>query len=465
MVRLRVQRSVQSPLYSIFREENTRQTCAVAEAKAHAGTCGDDCGDPPRHFWSSLWRGGGGGGGGLARLQTDSSGVLYFPGHNDATAELAREEAEAGPAPACVALIGATGFFSKFLAEQYLNRGISVTVMTRDMEKAKAIFVPLAAGERQRRLEGGKGLVPLAPPECTPRLVDDGASDVAAPPTPPTPSKGDNAPAVARYRYEWQVLRPAGPPRARQVSLEIVAGDFTDPQHVEFATRHATAVYYLAALVSPDTSRHFMDGERTRYGSFLRAFDACRRADALFIALTPLWVHGSWLSPVYWYRRLCTHPPGYTQAVLHRECTLLMRQGAPAPRCYLGLEEGEDEPPMWLYWWRIWRSTELPADEERRGLSPVRFSLIRCADLVYPSLHERLFAAKNNRIDDQLHLTTLDQGSLDARLVANVVVKAVSLCRSVVESRIDLAGGLRGGVDMRDTAAVYDLFTSFRNES
>ena len=94
----------------------------------------------------------------------------------------------------------------------------------------------------------------------------------------------------------------------------------------------------------------------------------------------------------------------------------------------------------------------------------MRFSLFRLSDVVFPSFNERLAAAKNNRVDDGMHVNAIQQGDLDARLLSNVLVKSIALCKSVVQSRIDVGGRLRDGVDMHDASAVFELFEHFRNE-
>lgn len=479
-VRVRVQRACQAPYYSVFREENTRQVDGVYEG--HLGVAAGAAGATAPY----------------PTIQEDDCRLLYFPHRNTVSAQRTRQEAEA-ITPEAVTLVGATGMVGKFVAEQYLRRGVSVTVLARDIEKAKSLFLPIADGEREQRRSASLGYVQLASSAQQPALTT--AEDY-------TDLLRDHRRVL---RYEFQTARttpasgagaaggssgsssstPSSPAAEKgkagdggpRVTLELVEGDVGSASDLEFSMRHASVVYYLASALEeasgpslwadgrPSSSLSWLSpsawgGSSRRFGGFLHAFDACRRVDAHFVALTPLWVHGSRLSPFYWYRRLVSHPRGYCKAVQLQEQTLLSQCGSPSPRCYFGMDELDEKQfgGDWDYWRRIWFSTELPEDFPLLARSPVRFSLFRLSDIVFPSFNERLVAAKNNRVDDGMHLNAIHQGDLDARLLANVVVKSIALCKSVVQSRIDVGGQLRGGIDMRDASAVFDLFEQFRNE-
>lgn len=447
-VRVRVQRTCQAPFYSVFREENTRQADAVYEGRL-----------------------GSAGAGGFPLIQDDGRRLPYFPYRNTAPAQSNVAAAEQ-VSPDAVTLVGATGTVGKFVAEQYLRRGISVTVLARDIEKAKSLFLPIADGEKERNRAAATGHVQLGDAAARPELA--ASMDYR------DPLREDRR--VLRYEFRT-ASRIRSVDGEQRVALELVEGDVASTHDLEFSMRHASVVYYLAAALEeasgpalrpdgrPLTASAWWNpgtwyGSSRRFGGFLHAFDACRRVDAHFVALTPLWVHGSRLSPVYWYRRFVAYPHGYCKAVQLQEQTLLSQHGSPSARCCFGMDELEEQEVGgdWNYWWRIWFSTELPDDFPLRARSPVRFSLFRLSDIVFPSFNERLVAAKNNRVDDDRHVTSIHQGDLDARLLANVLVKAIGLCKSVVESRIDMGGRMRDGTDMHDANAVFDLFEQFRNE-
>ncbi|KPA82099.1 hypothetical protein ABB37_03247 [Leptomonas pyrrhocoris] len=465
-VRVRVQRACQAPFYSVFREENTRQVDNVYEGHLGAASATS----PPT-------------------IQEDDRRLLYFPYHNKASAQRTMQAAD-DVAPETVTLVGATGMMGKFVAEQYLRRGICVTVLARDIEKAKALFLPIADGGRERNRAASMGYVQLLGSAEQPVLT--AAVDY-------TDAQREDR-RVLRYEFRTSHTTPnaetggnntsAAPTtgatsrEGRRVTLELIEGDVASASDLEFSMRHASVVFYLAAALeeaagpslwadgrpsSPSLSwlsPSSWFGSSSRFGGFLRAFDACRRVDAHFVALTPLWVHGSRLSPFYWYRRLVSHPRGYCKAVWLQEQTLLSQWGHPSPRCYFGIDEVDERQfgGDWDYWRRIWFSTELPDDFPLLSRSPVRFSLFRLSDIVFPSFNERVVAAKNNRVDDGMHVNSVGQGDLDARLLSNVLVKSIALCKSVVQSRIDVGGRLRDGVDMHDAGAMFDLFEQFRNE-
>ncbi|GET92166.1 hypothetical protein, conserved [Leishmania tarentolae] len=454
-VRVRVQRACQSPYFSVFREENTRQADAVHEGRS-----------------------GRAGAGSYPAIQDDGLRLLYFPYRNAAPVHGTTAEA-AGVASETVTLVGATGTVGKFLAEQYLRRGVSVTVLARDIEKAKSLFLPIANGQREQNRLASMGYKQLdgatAKRELTASLHyrDFRREDRQV------------------LRYEFRNSRSARGPNVgsanasyeQRMFLELIEGDVGCTQDLEFSMRHASVVFYLAAALEEASdpapqandrlsssavwwSRGLWVGSGQRFGVFLHALDACRRVDAHFIALTPLWVHGSRLSPFYWYRRLVTHPRGYCKAVQMQEQVLLSQSGNPGARCSLGADELEEQQPDgdWRFWWRSRSSTELPDDFPIKPCSPVRFSLFRLSDVVFPSFNERVVVSKNNRVDEDLYVKSIQQGNLDARLLANVLVKSIGLCTSVVESRIDIGGCLRGGTDMRDANAIFDLFEHLRNE-
>lgn len=463
-VRVRVQRASQAPYYSLFREENTRQVDSVYEGRLSGGNS--------RHTTAAAAASASA----CPSMQEDDRRLLYFPYRNTAPAQRSLRESEA-VAPETVTLVGATGTVGKFVAEQYLRRGVCVTVLARDVEKAKALFLPIADGERERNRAASMGYVALNAASPTLTTAHDYTD----------PQRGGRR----VLRYEFRTLRTTfksggdeGEAGGQRVTLELVEGDVASAGDLEFSMRHASVVYYLAsALEEASGPSLWADGRPSapslswlspsswfgssrRFGGFLHAFDACRRVDAHFVALTPLWVHGSRLSPFYWYRRLVSHPRGYCKAVQLQEQTLLSQWGSPSPRCYFGMDEIDEKQfgGDWDYWRRIWFSTELPDDFPLLARSPVRFSLFRLSDIVFPSFNERVVAAKNNRVDDGLHVNTVHQGDLDARLLANVLVKSIALCKSVVQSRIDVGGRLRDGVDMHDAGAMFNLFEQFRNE-
>ncbi|PWU90822.1 hypothetical protein C3747_356g19 [Trypanosoma cruzi] len=92
---------------------------------------------------------------------------------------------------------------------------------------------------------------------------------------------------------------------------------------------------------------------------------------------------------------------------------------------------------------------------------PMRFTLFRVTDIVHPSFNERVAIAKNNNIADPLHFIPLRRGDVDANLLANILLRAVALCRSSIGSRIDVTGCMRNGVGL---AHVDSLLHGLRNE-
>ncbi|CAJ1007728.1 hypothetical protein Q4I28_003041 [Leishmania naiffi] len=453
-VRVRVQRACQAPYFSLFREENTRQADAVYKGRL-----------------------GRAGAGAYPAIQDDGQRLLYFPYRNAESVYCTTAEA-ASVASEVVTLVGATGTVGTFVAEQYLRRGVSVTVLVRDTEKAKSLFLPIADGQRERNRSASMGYMYLGGAAEKRELTE--SLDYR------DSRRGDRH----VLRYEFRTSHSVGGTSAgnadisgnQRVTLELIEGDAGSVEDLEFSMRHASVVFYLAAAIEeapspalradgcPSSSAPWWSpgsrfGSGRRFGSFLHALDACRRVDAHFVVLTPLWVRGSRLSPLYWYRRLVAYPRGYCKVVQLQEQTLLSQNGSPNVHCYFGTEELEERQSdgAWSSWWRMWLSTE-PHGDLLKLRSPVRFSLFRLSDIVFPSFNERIVAAKNNRIDDDFHTKPIQQGDLDARLLANVLVKSIGLCNSVVASRIDVGGRMRDGTDMRDSSAVFDLFEQLRNE-
>ncbi|EPY37366.1 hypothetical protein AGDE_06568 [Angomonas deanei] len=422
VVKLRIERAVQNPFYSVFREEATRQTCTAAETRPGASQ------------------------GSLPSVLFDKHTLPYYPFHNHQVADQTLSQ-DSETVPNRVLLVGGKNAQGKFIAEQYLNRGVSVAVFTGDLENVRATYLPIANGERESRQRESQGFVQLG-----------GAGNQSLVNRRSRPTEGVR---TEQYVFDSKSSVSKTP---RRVTLELIEGDLARFDHIEYAARHASLVYYLASVIQPSDQvrKHwtpFSATENERYGVFLRTFEACLKVDAHFINLVPLWVRHTWLSPSYWYRRF-TYPRGFCFAVVHQENTLLRRRGEVSPRCYTGTAAGE-ELPVWLYWWRIWQSTDLPEDEVHNK-SPMRFSLFRLSDVVYPSMNEKVLVAKNNRVDR--HVDVVGYGSLDARLLSSTLVRAVSLCSSVIESRIDVAGDMRTGVNMRDTASVFDLFSGLHCE-
>ncbi|KAG5493841.1 hypothetical protein JKF63_01673 [Porcisia hertigi] len=454
-VRVRVQRACQAPYFSVFREENTRQANAVHEGRL--GCTGADA---------------------YPTIQDDGQRLLYFPYRNAKLTQCTTGEA-ASVANEVVTLVGATGTMGKFVAEQYLRRGISVTVLAPDIEKAKSIYLPIVDGQREQNRLASMGYVPLSAAAAKRELT--ASFDYCD-------SQRENRHVL---RYEFCAPQRAGDLRSggahtsgnQKVTLELIEGDAGSMQDLEFSMRHANLVFYIPSALeevsgppagaggcssfsAPWWCSVSWFGSSRRFSGFLQALDACRRVDAHLVTLTPLWVHGSRLSPFYWYRRLVMHPRGFCKAVQLQERTLLSQYGSPSARCCFGTDELEEQRlgGDWNYWWRIWMSTELPDDSVVKLRSPVRFSLFRLSDIVFPSFNERVVAAKNNRVNDDLGVKSIRMGDLDAQLLANVLVKSIGLCNSVVGSRIDIGGCLREGTDMRDASAVFDLFEQLRNE-
>lgn len=436
IVNIHVQRSPQNPHYSIFREENTRQTSEACQT-------GTGSGASPRVM--------------------SNGPLLHFLSYNTKSVE--RTISDFHAVPGTVVLVGGTGFYGKFLAEQYLRRGISVTVLTGDAEKAKQIFVPIASGDADRHNLQSSGYIPLSLHKCRHlQLAEDNRN----------PARGTR---IMRYKNMEGSTLPAssttmtGVSGRNPVTLEIVEGSLGSICDVECAVRQASVVYFLASaepgLRFPfrwwrsSSDRLPSTCEVVDQLGFLRVLDASNRVDAHFVALTPLWIHSSWLSPIYWYRRCVSYPSGYCSSIIKQHQILLGSGDGRNRRLHFRDDDWEADRPVWRYWWSILSSSKLPEDRMERQYSFMRFTIFRLSDLVFTSFHERCVAVMSTHASDGKTVPKIATGDLDARLTANMLVKSLGLCRSVFGSCIDVGGRRFDGVDMKDAAAMLDLFDRF----
>ncbi|KEG11840.1 hypothetical protein DQ04_02221020 [Trypanosoma grayi] len=386
VIEARVLQSVASPLHSVMREESTRQEAEVLRSRAAEGVTGNNATlrETARHYLCFPWRN-------IADVRADI-GTLAG--------------GDAGIGGMTVTLVGGTGFFARVLADQCLRRGISVTVLARDIDKAKASFVTLyersvadvsaLVAERVEDVPGGSGRCSL--------------------------------------RYTGRAKAKA----AGQLQLEIVQGDVTCAEAVRHAVRQASLVVYVASAKGssgnwwrpPWTWGANPGCGKVDVGGMRHTIDACRCVDAHLVALVPLFNRSEWNAPLQWYRRVFVYRHGYLKATRQQERLLLNDDGSPS---MLTAQDG----------------------------CSLRFTLFRVCDIVYPSFNERLAIAKNNNVADPLHRVHLRRGNVDAKLLANVVLRAVSLCRSSIGSRLDVTGQLRHGVDL---AHVDTLLHGLRHE-
>lgn len=64
--------------------------------------------------------------------------------------------------PPRVAVVGATGFYGKFVVEAALSKGYAVSALVRDPEKARRLLTPIADGRQEARNLAVKGIMKLS---------------------------------------------------------------------------------------------------------------------------------------------------------------------------------------------------------------------------------------------------------------------------------------------------------------
>ncbi|EAN84123.1 hypothetical protein TcYC6_0087330 [Trypanosoma cruzi] len=378
-VQSRVLRSVASPFHGVMREESTRHECNLERGRAAASPDMDAAG--------------------CATMQESARHYIFFPRQN--TMDVSRE-LDTPAAFSTVTLIGGTGFFARFVADQCLRRGISVTVLARDLEKAKDTLL----ARLQRNVTKGTEIVE----EHNMELMEGGC--------------------FLRYTSSTKRGNIAVP-----LQLEILKGDVTSPQAVQHAVRQASIVVYMASAKCSSWWRPWAKSNIPGCGKvdvegLRHTIDACSLVDAHLVAFVPLFNRSSWASALQWYRTLFLYRVGYLKATRRQEHLLIDDDGSPSALC---LQHG----------------------------GPMRFTLFRVTDIVHPSFNERVAIAKNNNIADPLHFIPLRRGDVDANLLANILLRAVALCRSSIGSRIDVTGCMRNGVGL---AHVDSLLHGLRNE-
>ncbi|ORC93487.1 uncharacterized protein TM35_000013640, partial [Trypanosoma theileri] len=382
VVESRVIRSVASPFYSVMREESTRQDANILRGRAST-TAKTSCD--------------------LPSLLETARHYMCFPQKN--TRDM-RRDLDSPAAFSTVTLIGGTGFFARFVAEQCLRRGISITVLARDLNNAKSVFTAM----NERGAASGV------------EFTEEHHNDI--------PGIGSSV----RYTYHTR------PGAAAPLQVELLQGDVNSPEAVRHAVRQASLVLYTASAKNRNNnsnsngnwlSRFFLPGcAQVDVGGLRQTIEACNLVDAHLVVFVPLFNRPSWISPLQWIRRVFLYPRGYLKSTRQQERLLLNDDGTPNTLC-------------------MQRDT------------PLRFTLFRVCGIVYPTFNERMLIAKNNKISDPIHFISLRHGDVDAKMLANVVLRAVGLCRSSIGSRLDVAGHMRHGVDL---AHVDSLLQALRHE-
>ncbi|KAH9577174.1 hypothetical protein LSM04_004724 [Trypanosoma melophagium] len=385
VVKSRVMRSVTSPFYSVMREESTRQDANIEHGRASTQTkklC-----NPP------------------TLLETERH-YICFPQQN--TIDV-RKDLDTPTSFSTVTLIGGTGFFARFVAEQCLRRGISVTVLARDLNKAKSVFTAM----NERSVASGVD------------FTEEHRTDIDIP----------GIGSSVRYTYRTR------PGAVAPLQVELLQGDVCFPEAIRHAVRQASLVLYTASAKNRKYndknsnsnwfSRCFLPGcAQVDVGGLRHTVEACNLVDAHLVVFVPLFNRPSWISPLQWIRRALLYPRGYLKATRQQERLLLNDDGTTSTLCM-------------------------------QGGTPLRFTLFRVCNMVYPTFNERMVIAKNNKISDPIHLISLRRGDINAKMLANVMLRAVALCRSSIGSRLDVAGHMRHGVDL---AHVDNLLQALRHE-
>ncbi|RNF12143.1 3-beta-hydroxy-Delta(5)-steroid dehydrogenase [Trypanosoma conorhini] len=379
VVQSRVLRSVASPFHSVLREESTRHECNLEHGRATAASATEVAG--------------------FATMRESARHYLFFPRQNNKDVH---KDLDTPAAVSTVALIGGTGFFARFLAHQCLRRGISVTVLARDLDKAKDTFLALY----KRNVASGMEIVE----EHSTGLTEEGC--------------------FVRYTSGMKKEGVVVPLR-----LELLRGDVTSPVEVQRAVRQASLVVYLASAKCsswwrPWAKRNDPGCAKVDVGGLRHTLEACSLVDAHLVAFVPLFNRSSWTSPLQWYRKLFVYRVGYLKAARRQERLLICDDGSPSE---VYLQHG----------------------------GPLRFTLFRVADIVYPSFNQRVAIANNSKISDPLRYIALSRGDVEAKILANIVLRAVGLCRSSIGSRLDVTGCMRHGVDL---AHVDSLLHGLRSD-
>ncbi|ESL07714.1 hypothetical protein TRSC58_04593 [Trypanosoma rangeli SC58] len=379
VVQSRVLRSVASPFHSVLREESTRHECNLEHGRAAAAPTTDVAG--------------------RVTMRESARHYLFFPQQNFTDV---RRDLDTLTGFSTVALIGGTGFFARFVADQCLRRGISVTVLARDLQKAKDTFLAL----HERNVVNGMEVVE----EC-----DAGPTEESS---------------LVRYISRMKKGGVEAP-----LQLELLRGDVTSPEAVQRAVRQASLVVYVASAKRSSWWRPWakcndpgcakVDVEGLRH-----TLEACGLVDAHLVVFVPIFNRSSWRSPLQWYRKLFVYRVGYLKATRRQEHLLINDDGSLSELCL------------------------------RHG-GPLRFTLFRVSDIVYPSLNKRVEIANNSNIADPLHHISLHHGDVEAKILANILLRAVALCRSSIGNRLDVTGCMRHGVDL---AHVDSLLQGLRND-
>eukprot|EP00796_Vickermania_ingenoplastis_P007209 gene7209-5066_t len=388
LVENEVHKSVQCPFYSVFREERTRHANEIEEGAK-----------------SMRWRIG------------EDDGFLFFPHKNNQSTAQSRNR------NGTVCLVGGDGFVGKFLAEQFLQRGISVTVATTEFNQAKNLFVPIADGSRDALVTRSKGYISslhVAQKEETTTV--DGSRVFSGHYT--KQRKGQSTPS--------------------HVQLEIVELQGNHVHHsLEFALRSASLVFYLE---STNPNPHQREGRRTRLRreDYMHTINTCRRLDAQLTLLTPLAP-----SRVAFRRQ----GVGWGFASVARETreveeVLLLPDGRPSPLCTDAARDVSESAV---------RAPQVPA-------SQMRATIIRHTDVVYPSLNEYITVARNSVLADPARLLHVPRGSLDGRVLASTAAKLMGMSRAAGGGRVDIGADFRKGVRHSDSVELIRLLVGLRHE-
>jgi hypothetical protein len=389
-IRRQVERSISSPQYSVLLEESTRneRDVEVSRLGGKSVLAMSSAELTTTSHLSNMWMY-------LTRLflvvREDPIAPAWPPTSNfDRRSTRAllspiqmerRRELDALTPRGKAVIIGATGYFGRFLVEECRNKQMDVVVVARDVAKAQKMFDPVFDGSVERRRRESMGYV-----------VRPKVSIIPSPST---------STVVSR--------------RTPEPTITYMHADLLEHDH-EAALQHsfhnASLVFYLATarnstLMSPNQLRVVdHDGLRT-------CIKECARADAHLVVINPLFAWRRRWGPQYLYQNYLGSKRGYLRVAREREDLLLTRDGS------------------------------LSATLSELDAGHLRFSLFRTNHLVFPSFQSFHVMARNDNVMDArtfIDIRNLGTGDLCARTFASLLMRAVCYHKSSLTGRVDVAG-------------------------
>jgi hypothetical protein len=389
-IRRQVERSISSPQYSVLLEETTRNerelevsrlggksVLAMSSAERTASH-----GEGLSNVWRSLTR--------LFLVVKDDPIAPAWPptSNSDRRSTRAllspiqmerRRELDAITPRGKAVIVGATGYFGRFLVEECRNKQMDVVVVARDVAKAQKMFDPVFDGSVERRRRESMGYV-VRP-------------------------KVSNSPSTSSVDAR----------RTPEPTITYMHADLLEHDHepaLRQAFHKASLVFYLATarnspLMSPNQLRAVdHDGLRT-------CIKESARADAHLVVINPLFAWRRRWGPQYLYQNYLGSKRGYLRVAREREDLLLTRDGS------------------------------LSATLSELDAGHLRFSLFRTNHLVFPSFQSFHVMSRNDNVVDErtfIDIRNLGTGDLCARTFASLLMRAVCFHKSSLSGRVDVAG-------------------------